>query len=229
MHSTDKKNLTADHAEMRESGKRAAAGQTHFWDFVFLKVIEPGDISFLLPKKKKVLINKNHTKRQRKRFDFILHWGTTRCAGASLRPSVRPAAVPQKIVFTHTRVQTFPSAQRGWAAGPAGSEPTSSVRPERTAAPSPGSSPSAGLTRIPGAGSQATSRSAMRQQGGGEGAKGEPEHRGTPRGTGAARPRPSAPSPEGGVSRPPHGKPPERQVTGPLSLPRRTERGANKL
>lgn len=53
MHSTDKKNLTADHAEMRESGKRAAAGQTHFWDFVFLKVIEPGDISFLLPKKKK--------------------------------------------------------------------------------------------------------------------------------------------------------------------------------
>lgn len=58
MHSTDKKNLTADHAEMRESGKRAAAGQTHFWDFVFLKVIEPGDISFLLPKKKKKSANK---------------------------------------------------------------------------------------------------------------------------------------------------------------------------
>lgn len=197
---------------MRESGKRAAAGQTHFWDFVFLKVIEPGDISFLLPKKKKkVLINENHTKRQRKRFDFILHWETTRCAGASLRPSVRPAAVPQKIVFTHTRVQTFPPAQRGWAAGPAGSEPTSSVRPERTAAPSPGSSPSAGLTRISGAGSQATSRSAMRQQGGGEGAKGEPEHRGTP---GAQEPRAHGParrlrkevSPARRTESPPRGK-----------------------
>lgn len=165
------------------------------------------------------------------------------CVGGPLgaRGLAQPARAPSSFTALnsfHAHTCSDISLRAEGPGGRTGQQRADRLPPEGEAAPSPGSSRSAGaavgrahappVRRVCVLGRRPPARSAMRQQRRGEGRRGTRTAGDSPV-IGAARPRPGAPSPEGGVSGPTE-SPREASYRSLVAAPpRRTERGANKL